>query len=155
MQHSSNLEQYRSQLFLSRFYAAHPRYQQGTKWRTDRSGHVLADRLNSANAVASIVGRVLEFRLNCDPNGSYLNRGVGSLATAKYHFLLCKPEKTPFAQDFDKALDHLEHLQSSIASTESRRNLFVVDMIGRNLRFSRNVFEKRVRLSFIYIYIRH
>ena len=145
MQHTSNLEQYCSQLLLSRFYAAHPRYVQGTKWRTNCSGHVLANRLTSANAVASIVGWVLDYRLNCGPNGNYLNRGVGSLVAAKYQFLLCKPEKTPFAQDFNKALDHLEHLQSTIASTQSRRNLFVVDMIGRNLRFSRNVFEKRVR----------
>jgi hypothetical protein len=56
MQHTGNLEQYRSQLLLSQFYAAHPRYEQGTKWRSDRSGHVLADQLTLANAVASIVG---------------------------------------------------------------------------------------------------
>lgn len=152
MQHTSNLEQYRSQLLLSRFYAAHPRYKQGTKWRSDRSGHILADRLSSANAVASVVGRVLDYRLNCGPNGSYLNRGVGSLVAAKYQFLLCKPEKTPFAEDFDKAAEHLDHLQAAVVSSQSRRNLFVVDMIGRNLRFSRNVFEKRVRYDLLYDY---
>ena len=142
MQHTSNFEQYRSQLLLSQFYAAHPHYEQGTKWRSEHSGHVLANRLNLANAVASIVRRVLDYRLNCGLNGSYQNQGVGSLVTAKYQFLLCKPEKTPFAPDFDRALEHLDHLQSAIASTQSRRNLFVVDMIGRNLRFSCNVFEK-------------
>lgn len=132
MQHTSNLEQYCAQLLLSRFYAAHPCYEQGTKWQSDRSGHVLANRLTSANAVASIIGRVLDYCLNCGPNGGYLNRGVGSL-TAKYQFLLCKPENTPFAQDFDKVCKHLEHLQSSVASTKSCCNLFVVDIIGRNI----------------------
>jgi hypothetical protein len=44
MQHTGNLEQYRSQLLLSQFYAAHPRYEQGTKWRSDRSCYVLMAR---------------------------------------------------------------------------------------------------------------
>ena len=83
MQHTSNLEKYCSQLLLSRFYATHPCYEQGTKWRSEHSGHVLANHLNLANAVASIVGRVLNYHLNCGPNGSYQNQGVGSLVTTK------------------------------------------------------------------------
>ena len=104
------------------------------------------------NAVASVVGQVLDYRLNCGPNGSYLNRGVSSLIAAKYQFLLCKPKKTPFTEDFDKAAEHLDHLQAAVASSQSRRNLFVVDMIGHNLHFSCNIFEKRVHYDLLYDY---
>lgn len=142
MQH--NLEHYHSQLLLARFYAAHPLYVQATKWRSERSGHVLVDTSTSGHAVASVVGRVLEHRLDCGPSGSYLNRGVGSLVGAKYQFIIGKPDKTPFAADYDKVIQHLEKLQSTTASSESRRNLIVVDGQSRNIRFTRNVFEKRV-----------
>ena len=139
-----NLEQYRSQLLLARFYAAHPRYMQGTKWRSERSGHVLIDTLTSGCAVASVVGRVIDFRLNCGPSGGYLGRGLGSLVAAKYQFQLAKPENTPFAADFDKVLQNIEQLQSATASSPVRRNFIVVDGQSRNLRFTRNIFEKRV-----------
>ena len=56
---------------------------------------------------------------NCTLNSSYFKHGVGSLAGAKFQFLLSKPEKSSFAADFDKALDHLEHIQASVASTQS------------------------------------
>lgn len=140
-----NLEQYRSQLLLARFYAAHPRYMQGTKWRSERSGHVLIDTLTSGCAVASVVGRVIDFRLNCGPSGGYLGRGLGSLVAAKYQFQLAKPENTPFAADFDKVLQNIEQLQSATASSPVRRNFIVVDGQSRNLRFTRNIFEKRPR----------
>lgn len=145
MQH--NLEQYRSQLLLARFYAAHPRYLQGTKWRSERTGHVLVDTLTCGRAVASVVGRVIDYRLNCGPSGGYIKRGVGSLVAAKYHFQLAKPENTPFAADFDKVLQNIEQLQSATAASPVRRNFVVVDGQSRNLRFTCNVFEKRVRIS--------
>ncbi|KAF8263716.1 hypothetical protein EI94DRAFT_1485913, partial [Lactarius quietus] len=86
-------------------------------WCSDRSGHVLVDSLTSGNAVASIVGRVLDFRLNCGPTGSYLKCGVGSLATAKFQFQLGRPDNTPFAADFDKVLEVFNQLQSATATT--------------------------------------
>lgn len=153
VQHTSNLKQYHSQLLLSWFYAAHPHYEQGTQWHSDRSGHVLADRLTSGNAVASIVRQVLDYHLNWGLNSSYLNCSIGSLVTAKYQFLLCKLEMTPFAQDFDKASEHLEHLQSAIASTPAHCNLFVVDMIGHNVRFSRNIFKNKYTIIPYIVYV--
>lgn len=142
MQH--NLEHYRTQLLLARFYAAHPLYIQSTQWRSERSGHVLVDTSTSGHAVASVVGRVLDNHLNCGPSGGYLNCGVGSLVGAKYQFFLRRPDNTPFAADFDKAVQNLEQLQSKTASTSARHNLIVVDGQSCNIRFTRNVFEKRV-----------
>src|ERR1700761_3983610 len=117
MQH--NLEQYHKQLLLSCFYVAHSHYEQGTKWQSDWTGHMLADRLMLGNAVASIIEHVLNFCLNCGATSHYFKHGVGSLVGAKFQFLLSKPEKTPFAADFDKVLDHFEHIQAAFASIQS------------------------------------
>jgi hypothetical protein len=142
MQH--NLEQYCSQLLLARFYAAHPCYIQGTKWRSECSGYILVDTLTSGCAVVSVVGHVINYHLSCGPSGGYLKCGVGSLVAAKYQFHLAKPENTPFAADFDKVLQNLEQLQSATAASPVCRNFIVVDGQSCNLRFTHNVFEKRV-----------
>jgi hypothetical protein len=131
MQH--NLKQYRSQLLLARFYAAHPQYVHETKWCSERSGHVLVDMLTSGHAVTCVVGHVLDYHLNCGPSGGYLNRGVGSLVGAKYQFHLGKPENTPFAADYDKALEIFEQLQLTIASSPACRNLIIIDGRSHNI----------------------
>ena len=95
-----NLEQYCSQLLLARFYAAHPQYMQCTKWHSEHFSHVLVDMLTSGHAVASIVGCIIDYHLNCGPSSGYLKQGIGSLVAAKYQFHLAKPKNTPFAAEY-------------------------------------------------------
>ncbi|KAI9450714.1 hypothetical protein BJY52DRAFT_1227045 [Lactarius psammicola] len=67
----------------------------------------------------SVVGRVVEHRLHCGPNGNCINRVFGGLAKAK--------------------------IQAQTARTNDRRNFILIDGADRNLRFAQPVFEKRPR----------
>lgn len=140
-----NLTNYRTHLLQSKFYAANPSFLQSVGWRYDESGHVLADKVNRETAIVAVVGQVIQQRLDVGPEGNFLNGKFGSLATAKFTLQLTKQVGTVFANDYDKALEALSKSQNHVASTQDKRNLIVSDGQYRNLRFTRNVFEKRVR----------
>ena len=97
-----------------------------------------------SNVVVAVVGRVLDYRLHCGPNGNHVNPLCGPLAIAKFELQLAKPYRTPFAADYDTVLDNLGQLQAQIACTPGWQNLIVIDEQNKNLRFAQNVFEKRV-----------
>lgn len=143
------LTPHRTQLLQSKFYAAGPVFVESARWQYENNGHVLVDVSGGGNVVGAIVGRVLEHRLWCGPNGNYLDvdSEYVSLATSKFQLQLGKPIGTPFALDYDKALENVGIIQAQVASTNDRRNFIVSDGKNRNLRFSRKVFDKRVRNS--------
>lgn len=147
-----NLAQYRTQLLLSRFYGASPVFLEGIGWRPERRGHVLVDEKCywRSNVVVAVVGRVLDYRLHCGPNGNHVNPLCGPLAIAKFELQLAKPYRTPFAADYDTVLDNLGKLSAQIACTPGWQNLIVtVDERDKNLRFAQNVFEKRASESLL------
>ena len=141
-----NLPLYRANIVQSASYAACPGFLPALGWRTDKAGHVLVSKSSNENAVVSVIGRVLELRLDCGPTGNFVKGRFGGLQTAKYHCLLEKPDKTPFANDFDKSLSNFERVQSNIASTANKNNFIIVDGQQKHLRFTRYVFEKRERV---------
>ena len=140
-----NLPLYRANIIQSPSYAACPGFIPALGWRTDKAGHVLVNKSSNENAVVSVIGRVLELRLDCGPTGNFIKGRFGGLQTAKYHCLLEKPDKTPFANDFDNSLSNFERVQSDIASTANKNNFIVVDGQQKHLRFTKYVFEKRER----------
>ena len=95
------------------------------------------------NAVASVVSRVQERRLDCGPIGNFQKGRYGGLQTAKFHLLLGKPTRTPFVDDFEKALTTFNKIQIDIASTQNRVNFLIVDGREKHLHFTRNMFDKR------------
>jgi hypothetical protein len=142
-----NLAQYRAQLLLSRYYGASPNFLQGIGWQPETTGNALVDKWSHwrENLVIAVVGRVLDHQMDCGPSGNYINLMYGSLATAKFQLQLRKPFGTPFEADFDTVLNNLAKLQAEVASTPDWRNLVITDEHhDKNLRFARNVFEKRV-----------
>lgn len=145
----TSLAAYRYQLLQSKCYVPSPSFVQNTRWQYDDTGHVLVDISTNTNMVAVVIARVLEHNLYCGPNGNY-DKGskFGSLAVAKYHLQLGRPTGTVFAIDYDKLLENAAKLQSQIASTQDRRNFIIADGVIRNLRFTRRVFEERVRIPF-------
>lgn len=138
------LNDYETELLLSPLYVANPVFLRGIGWRAEGSGHILIDRTTNGNAVACIIGRVSDQRFNCGPEGNFFNDKYGPLSRAKFEIQLAKPHNTPFAADFDKALDNLTKTQAQVAVTPERRNLIVADGRSKNVRFTRNMFEKRV-----------
>ncbi|KAH9055121.1 hypothetical protein EDB83DRAFT_2225435, partial [Lactarius deliciosus] len=97
--------------------------------------------------VASVVGRVLPTHLDCGPRGNFSNQGFGSLQTSKFQLHIGKPLGTVFAADFDKAVANFTTIQRLKASTGKSVNFIVFDANDTNLRFARNVYEKRVAAS--------
>ena len=145
----TSLAAYRYQLLQSKCYVPSPSFVQNTRWQYDDTGHVLIDISTNTNAVAIVIARVLEHNLFCGPNSNYdKDAKFGTLAAAKYHLQLGRPTGTVFAIDYDKVLENAAKLQSQIASTQDRRNFIVADGVIRNLRFTRKVFEQRVRIPF-------
>ena len=141
------LTPYRSRLLQSKYYAAGPVFIENTQWQHEYNGHVLSDVSTGGNLVGAIVGRVLKNRLSCGPNGNYVNATSDflTLATSKYGLQLGRPIGTPFELDYDKVLENVGILQAQVASTNERLNFVATDGGDRILRFSRKVFQKRVR----------
>lgn len=139
-----NLPQNRSQLLRSDSYAAIPGFLSTLRWHPDRTGHVLARKTGDI-AIVSVVGRVLEKKLDCGPQGNFFHKGrYGGLEkTTKFRLYLGKPTDTPFAEDFDKTIAGLRKVQDEIAFTQEHPNLIEVDGQETHLRFTRNVFEQR------------
>lgn len=139
-----DLVSHQATLHLLPYYGAHPDFVAGVGWRLGKNGHVLFDKKSKIAAVSTVVGRVLEYKLNCGPSGNYINSEYGSLQTAKYELHLEKPTETLFASDFDTVLKNLMSLQDLVAGTDDRRNLIVKEGEDFHLRFATKVFEKRV-----------
>ena len=142
---------YRLDLLQSKSYVPCPLFLQNVRWQYDDVGHVLVDTSSGSNMVAVVVARVLEHQLQCGPAGNYFESDskLFTLATAKYLLQLGRPIGSVFAADYDKVLENIAKIQAQIASTQDRRNFLVADGGIRNLRFARNIFEKRVRITII------
>ena len=145
-----NLESYRTTLLRHPSYCASPVFLSGVGWQVEQAGHVLVDKLTDANTVAIVVGRVSNECLFVTPNGNCGTnfKQFGGFSKIKFLFLIEKPNDTPFAEDFDKALENFEKIQTQIASTRKHLNFISSDDGDKLLRFTRNVFEKRVFLFF-------
>ena len=74
------------------------------KWHTEKNGHALILKKTGENAVVSLVGRILERRLDCRPIGCFQKGKYGGLEIAKFHLLLGKPIGAPIAEDFDETI---------------------------------------------------
>ncbi|KAH7916958.1 hypothetical protein BV22DRAFT_966752, partial [Leucogyrophana mollusca] len=94
-----------------------------TTWKKTGTGNVLITKADQTDFIGITVGRVLEFKLNCQPNGNYLNLDYGSLEDAKFQFHLGRPLEAAFADDFDRAVEHLEKLQDKAASSPNHYHM--------------------------------
>ncbi|KAN0141070.1 hypothetical protein V8E53_000826, partial [Lactarius tabidus] len=141
MQH--NLSRYRDQLLTVDCHGASKTFTSSVSWLPQRTGNILVDSKTNQNAVISVVGRVLDNRLDCSSLGNHGKRPPAKFPTAKFHLLLGKPTKTIFADDFDITMKNLENIQDNIGSTKNHQNLVVCERGDHALRFTRSVFETR------------
>jgi hypothetical protein len=138
-----DLSHYRDNLVTVPCYAANNALHSSVSWLAQRTGDILINTESNQNVVISVVGRVLDNRLDCTAIGNLGNRAVDKLPTAKYHLLLAKPTDTIFLDDFHTAIANLEKVEKKIGSTKNFQNLIVNDRDSRVLRFTRPVFETR------------
>ena len=90
------------------------------------------------------VVQVLDYRLNCSPNGNFINPDLGTLEKAKFQFFAGRAADINFGDDFLKLYANLMRLQNDIAVTKEHRDMLHTDASGKMICFARNVFEKRV-----------
>ena len=145
-----NLECYWDDLLNSKLplYSASPGYTQDVSWCLETTGHVLVDKSSRADAVSSVVGRVIEQGLLSGPDSTFANQNYGSLQTAKFQFCVAKPVRTPFVDDFDKAIDNFMRIQGQVAATLNWCNFICEDSLSnKSLCFMCSVFTKRVGVT--------
>lgn len=98
-------------------------------WYKEKSGNVLIEANTKRNAVLAIVGKVLKNHLDCDGHGNFrkwvFQTGLETLKKAKYQVLLGRPNDTPFAEDFDIAVETLSSLQGNIAVSLDHENFII------------------------------
>lgn len=126
-----------------RNYVATAAFMNHIAWKQDGSGHVLVDKADRDEKVCVVVGKVLDYRLNCTPIGNY-RAEYPPLSKAKFQFTLAKPNEAALVKDFDDAVKTLNKAQGTIASTKDRLNMLINDGSENNIRFTAPVFEKRV-----------
>ena len=141
-----DLENYRNALLRIPAYCASPIFLSSIGWHVEDSGHVLVEKNTNANVVIIVIGRILDFRYFVTPNGNYSTNDFGDFSTSKFLFVIGMPNETPFAVDFEKGLECFAKIQSQVASTPKRVNFIGTTGRSKILRFTCNVFEKRVCL---------
>jgi hypothetical protein len=115
-------------------------------WIRDSRGDIVAEKTSKKEFVGVVVGRVDPQKLNCGPEGNHIRADISPLARAKFQFQLGAAFESAFTQDFDRVIEILESLQGKIAETGDRRNMIVSAANCKLIRFTTNVFERRVRM---------
>ena len=119
------LLRYQDILLQENGYSATAQFSSTYFWHALKTGNVLIDSCNKQNAVISIVGRILENRLDCTPSGNFTDHSFDKLATAKFQLLLGKPDDTIFTADLNTAMQNLDNLQQKISPGKPGQNLIV------------------------------
>ena len=147
-----DLQPRRTRLLKSNSYVASPGCKNSVTWYREKAGNVLIEPNTKTNAVLAVIGEILENRLDCDGHGNFRKRvfqtGIETLDKAKYQLLLGKPNDTPFAADFDVAVDTLSYMQGKIATAADRENLIIRERQEKTLRFTREIFETRTQADY-------
>lgn len=145
---------HRDYLHSLKFYVAAPSFTKAVGWAQEGSSHILRDNHDGSDCTAIIVGKVVNDRLFCGPQGNWSVGGqFGSLKTAKYQFTVCRPDEDVFAKEYDVAFKALGRVQAAIAHTSTREHLLIgEDHNLNNVRFSANVFETRPKVCMTYLW---
>ena len=98
------------------------------------------------------MGKVVHDRVYCGPSGNWsIGNSYRSLKEAKCQLTIWRPDEEVFAKDFDNAFKTIGKVQSTIASSQNRRNLLIgKSELINNICFSAPLFEQRPTMSMAY-----
>jgi hypothetical protein len=144
-----NAPKHRDYLHSLRMYAATAAILSSLGWGHEGSADMLFEKTSGDPTVLIIVGKVVDDRLFCGPQGNWsIGNQYGNLKTAKYQFLIGRLDEDVFVKDYDAAFKTLSRLQSSVASSANREHLLIGKSNWVNgIKFSTNVFETRPTVS--------
>jgi hypothetical protein len=105
--------------------------------------------ISSDWVLSNVLPSLALWRMQCEGH----HRFIPSVTSRIFCFVLARAlaegssrTATRRAEEFDKVIQTLESLQGKIAQTGDRRNMIVFDMNSKLVRFTSNVFEKRVHV---------
>ncbi|KIK91579.1 hypothetical protein PAXRUDRAFT_149183 [Paxillus rubicundulus Ve08.2h10] len=142
-----NSTQYRETVACKTNYAARPSLANNLEWRPDGMGHAVFQKDEDDPFTTIVIGKVVDYRLNAGPGGTFLNPDFGPIQKAKYQFYLTRPVDAAFREDFDRTYAFLDGLQNTITKGQNKKNMLINEAGGKMIRFSRNIFEKRVKFT--------
>ncbi|KAF8436816.1 hypothetical protein L210DRAFT_3320577, partial [Boletus edulis BED1] len=87
------------------------------QWKPAEAGHALVWKTTKELFVGAAIVQVYNYRLNCGPNGNYINPDVGTYVRSKFQFFAGRPSDANFSDDYSKLFSNLEKLQHEIAVT--------------------------------------
>ncbi|KAG6374107.1 hypothetical protein JVT61DRAFT_4751 [Boletus reticuloceps] len=93
---------YISQLKKLQNYAASPELPSLLQWKPTQAGHVLVWKTTKQLFVGVAVVQVYSYKLNCGPNGNFINPDVGKFVKSKFQFFSGRPSDSNFSDDFPK-----------------------------------------------------
>jgi hypothetical protein len=125
------MQDHRNYLCAQPNYISNPTWAPSTIWKQKASGHVLTEKGSGDVAVGIVVRRVLDAQLYVGPVGNY--NGKYALNNAKYQFVLCLPDNTPFSDDWGKSTRSMENVQQAVASTKSHQHFLTTQKQFSNL----------------------
>jgi hypothetical protein len=133
-------------------YTAVPTFLGAFRWSQDRLANVLVDKQTKELAILIVVGKVVHDHVYCGPSRNWsIRNSYRSLKEAKCQLTICRPDKEVFAMDFDNAFKTIGKVQSTIASSQDRRNLLISKSeLINNICFSAPLFEQRPTMSMAY-----
>ncbi|KAF8417102.1 hypothetical protein L210DRAFT_3321652, partial [Boletus edulis BED1] len=108
---------YAKQLKKLQNYAASPELPTLLQWRPAQVGHALAWKTTKDLFIGVAVVQVYNYKLNCAPNGNFINVDIGKFAKSKFQFFSGRPSDSNFSGDFSKLFSNMEILQREIAVT--------------------------------------
>lgn len=117
------------------------------EWRPTIGGHTVFDEAEDDRLMGIMVGKVSEHKLKVGPAGNFIGEGYGTLPKAKYQLFLTRPITAPFKEDFERAYSLLSHLQDVAAVSRKKKDMLILEGGSKMIRFTKNVFEERVRIS--------
>ncbi|KAF8124055.1 hypothetical protein EV363DRAFT_1454834 [Boletus edulis] len=124
-------------------YVASPELPSLLQWQPAEAGHSLVWKTTKEPFIGVGVVQVYNYKLNCAPNGNFINLDVGKYVKSKFQFFSGRPSDSLFSDDFSKMFANLEKLQHEIAMTKSHRDMLSVDASGKMMRFAKAIFVER------------
>lgn len=142
-----NCVSHRASLEKLRNYTATAAFISDIGWKAEGFGHVLCNKATREETVCIAVGKVSSARLYTGPTGGHSKQFTTPFHKAKFQFTLTTPDEPALMHDFQASVAALAKAQEAISSTENCAYMILQEGAERSIRFSANVFTKRVRNS--------
>lgn len=138
-----------------RNYVASAAFISNIGWRNKGYSQVQCHKETCEDMICIMMGKVSSYKLNTGPIRNYNKQFNVPFFKAKHQFTLSTPNEPALIHDFQASISALAKAQEAIENSEDCVHMIVQEGAEQAVRFSSNIFTKRVRgiccLSIIFI----